>query len=182
MLSSMSKHSDDDDKQLFRQAMADVRRLETDKAPLAQPRPKPQRRKAEAADNHPINDSLSDAFEPITDGITDELSFSRPGLQKQTLRKLRQGKLAIEAELDLHGLKVDQARQVLFNFIQQSRDAGKRCVRVIHGKGRNTDQGHGVLKINTNRWLQQIEGVLAFCSTQAKDGGTGAVYVLLKRG
>ena len=178
----MAKQPEDEEKQLFRQAMKGVRRLTSDKATLSSPRPKAQVRKQTSAESEPSDDQLSDGFEPIAELINDELSFYRVGLQKQTLRKLRQGKFPIEAELDLHGLRVEQARTTLFSFINSCQARGLRCVRVIHGKGGNMEERHGKLKTGTNRWLQQIDAVLAFYSAQPKDGGSGAVYVLLERG
>lgn len=179
----MSKRSDIDaeNKRLFRQAMADVRRLSTDRSPLKLSQPKPEPRQTQADEAKVLEDMLSDEFDPIDVATGEELLFARPGIQKQVLRKLRQGKFAVEAELDLHGLRVEQARQVLARFLGQSRDKGIRCVRVIHGKGLGSFQKQPVLKDKTNRWLQQRDEVLAFCSARPVDGGTGAVYVLLKR-
>ncbi len=181
----MSKHSDidtDDDKSLFRQAMADVRRLNNEHTPQSPPKPKPEPRQSEADEARVMSDSLSDEFDPIDTETGEELLFSRTGIQKQVLRKLRQGKFAIEKELDLHGMRVEQARQALSIFLHQCRNNGVRCVRIIHGKGLGSHQKQPVLKGKTNRWLQQRDEVLAFCSARPEDGGTGAVYVLLKRG
>ncbi len=179
----MSKHpdSDADDQTLFRQAMAGVRRLDSDRAPPQRPQPAPQPRQTEADEARVLVDMLSDDFDPIDEATGAELLFARPGIQKQLLRKLRQGKFAIEAELDLHGLRVAQARQRLILFLNQSRDRGDRFVRIIHGKGLGSHQKQPVLKGKTKRWLQQRDEVLAFCSARPVDGGTGAIYVLLKR-
>ncbi len=179
----MTKRSDinPDEIDLFRQAMSDVRRLTTDQSPLKLPQPKPEPRQTQADEAQVLQDMLSDEFDPIDTTTGEELLFARPGIQKQVLRKLRQGKFAVEAELDLHGLRVEQARQVLTRFLGQSRDKGIRCIRIIHGKGLGSFQKQPVLKDKTNRWLQQRDEVLAFCSARPVDGGTGAVYVLLKR-
>ena len=179
----MSKRSDIDaeDKSLFRQAMADVRRLKFEHRPTLPPPPKPEPRQTEADEARVMLDSLSDEFDPIDTETGEELIFARPGIQKQVLRKLRQGRFAIEKELDLHGMRVEQARQALNMFLIQCRDNGIRCVRIIHGKGLGSHQKQPVLKGKTNRWLQQKDEVLAFCSARPVDGGTGAVYVLLKK-
>ena len=177
----MSKQPDDDES-LFRQAMADVRRLKHDHPPPSLPKPKPEPRQTETDEARVMADSLSDEFDPIDTETGEELLFARPGIQKQVLRKLRQGKYAVERELDLHGMRVEQARQALTMFLAQCRDNGIRCIRIIHGKGLGSHQKQPVLKGKTNRWLQQRDEVLAFCSARPVDGGTGAVYVLLKRG
>lgn len=111
----------------------------------------------------------------------EELSFSRPGIQKSVFRKLRTGKYVIEAELDLHGYFAKEARALVAGFINESQARGLRCVRIIHGKGLSSPNQKPVLKNKVNQWLQQIDAVLAFSSALQVDGGTGAVYVLLKK-
>jgi len=111
----------------------------------------------------------------------EELLHVRPGLQQTVIRKLRRGQYAIEAELDLHGATVTQAREAVDEFLGAARERGKRCVRIIHGKGHSSVGKMPVLKGKVNSWLRQKDEVLAFCSARPNDGGTGAVYVLLKR-
>jgi DNA-nicking Smr family endonuclease len=182
-IAAMAKHPDIDpeDQALFRQAMADVRRLSGAREHPEKPRPPPEPRQTEADEARVLVDMLSDDFDPIDEATGEELLFARIGIQKQVLRKLRQGKFALEAELDLHGLRVTEARQRLILFLNQCRDRGLRCVRIIHGKGLGSQQKQPVLKGKTSHWLQQRDEVLAFCSARPVDGGTGAVYVLLKR-
>ena len=110
----------------------------------------------------------------------DPLSFRRPGVRDQTLRQLRRGRYPVENELDLHGLSQASARDRLAEFITSSRHAGLRCVRVVHGKGYRSGARGPVLKIAVNTWLRRHADVLAFTSARAIDGGTGAVYVLLR--
>jgi DNA-nicking Smr family endonuclease len=110
----------------------------------------------------------------------DPLSFRRPGVRDQTLRHLRRGRFPVEDELDLHGLSQVAARDQLADFIASSRHAGLRCVRVVHGKGYRSGARGPVLKIAVNTWLKRHADVLAFTSARAIDGGTGAVYVLLR--
>lgn len=162
--------------------MADVRRLKKHHPPPSSPKPKPEPRQTAVDSARVMSDSLSDEFDPIDAQTGEELLFARPGIQKQILRKLRQGKYATERELDLHGMRVEEARQALAIFLNQCRDNGIRCARIIHGKGLGSHQKQPVLKGKTNHWLQQRNEVLAFCSARPIDGGTGAVYVLLKRG
>ena len=102
------------------------------------------------------------------------------GLQHKVLKKLRQGKNTIEHALDLHGLTVEQARRELVEFLGECEAANVRYAIIVHGKGyRSKDKP--VIKPMVNRWLRAADNVLAFHSAQAKDGGTGAVYVLLKK-
>jgi DNA-nicking Smr family endonuclease len=116
------------------------------------------------------------------DAITgnETLSFQRAGVRIQTVRRLRRGLYPIESELDLHGLSQTAARQQLADFIAQSRGAGCRCVRIIHGKGYRSGARGPVLKVAVNLWLRRHLDVMAFVSARAIDGGSGAVYVLLR--
>ena len=109
------------------------------------------------------------------------LDFVRPGVQRRVYRDLQRGVIEPQATLDLHGMRVIDARQVFSQFLSQSLKAGRRCVRIIHGKGRGSGNSQPVLKQKTNQWLQQRPEVLAFCTAPRWDGGTGAAYVLLSR-
>jgi DNA-nicking Smr family endonuclease len=129
-----------------------------------------------------LKEAISDAFDCAELETGEELWFCRPGLQLGVLRKLRRGQFSLQGELDLHGLTVPLAREALAEFLRDSRLRGAVCVRIIHGKGRGSPRRQPVLKSKVNAWLQQRNEVLAFCSTRPVDGGTGAVYVLLKRG
>lgn len=110
----------------------------------------------------------------------DSLSYTQAGIQKQVFRKLKRGQYSIEAELDLHGLTRDEAQQQLNEFIIDVRDHGIRCVRIIHGKGYGSSNQGPVIKPLVNQWLRKRDEILAFCSARPVDGGTGAVYVLIK--
>lgn len=128
--------------------------------------------------NFAINDVFSDA--EMVDDCPEILSFARSGLQHNVLKKLRQGKFPIEHMLDLHGLTVNQASGELLEFLGECEAAGIRHAIIIHGKGfRSRDKP--VIKPMVNRWLKSVDKVLAFHSAQTKDGGSGAVYVLLKK-
>ena len=113
-------------------------------------------------------------------GGTDPLSFRRPGVRDQVMRRLRRGLYPIEDELDLHGLNQAAARDSLSEFLELNRNAGRRCVRIVHGKGYRSGARGPILKIAVNAWLKRHSDVLAFSSARAIDGGTGAVYVLLR--
>lgn len=175
-----SKRSKDDSR-LFREHVHGIRPVRQDRvAPhrtKRKPVPEQSRRDAAAV----LESLLSDDYDPAEVETGEELLYVRPGLQHAVIRKLRRGQYAIEAELDLHGYTVPQAREALDKFLRNARAFGKRCVRVIHGKGRSSEGKMPVLKGKVNVWLQQKNEVMAFCSAVPRDGGTGAVYVLLRR-
>jgi len=108
------------------------------------------------------------------------LSFRRPGVRTQVVRRLRRGLIPIDDELDLHGLSQTEARAQLSEFLERSRAAGRRCVRIIHGKGYRSGARGPVLKMAVDLWLRRHLDVMAFTSARAIDGGTGAVYALLR--
>jgi len=146
-----------EDRELFREAVKNLKFVSSKKTPLKQ-----------SADIQ-LFDQVSEQVTP-----TQALFFSRGGLQYKTLKDLRTGKIKIQAELDLHGFNTEQSRENLAHFIQQALHHHYRCIRIIHGKGE-------VLKNHVNLWLKQIDAVLAFASAIPKQGGTGAVCVILKR-
>ena len=110
----------------------------------------------------------------------ESLSHRRAGVRDQVLRKLRRGLVPVEDELDLHGLTQARAREMLAEFIAVSRAEHRRCVRIIHGKGSRSGSRGAVLKSAVNEWLCRHFDVMAFTSAKGIDGGTGAVYVLLR--
>jgi DNA-nicking Smr family endonuclease len=178
----MSDQDDKDDIALFREQVANVRRLSHPGRVAVAKRPAPIARNTLADEARVVQDSLSDDFDPADFETGDELLFARPGLQHGVLRKLRRGQFSVGAALDLHGMTVPVARIALQEFLHDSRARNVRCVRIIHGKGLGSKHRGPVLKGKVNRWLSQRDEVLAFCSARRSDGGTGAVYVLLKRG
>jgi DNA-nicking Smr family endonuclease len=125
--------------------------------------------------------SVSDEFEIDTLLHTDdELSFRRPGVGADVLRKLRRGEWVIQDEIDLHGCRTDEARELLAGFMRDAGKRGLRCVRVVHGKGLGSKGRQPVLKGKTKVWLAQREDVIAFCQARSTEGGGGALIVLLK--
>lgn len=172
---------DDDERDLFRKAVGKIRPVKQDKVHPHRKRRKPIPDQTLRDQREVMSSLLSDVYEPADVETGDELLYARPGLQHSVIRKLRRGQYAIEAELDLHGATVVQAREAVDSFLKNARDRDKRVVRIIHGKG-NTSAGKlPVLKGKVNSWLRQKDEVLAFCSARPNDGGTGAVYVLLKK-
>jgi DNA-nicking Smr family endonuclease len=181
---------------VFRAAVRDVTPLvqTPPAAGLAKPQPRARRRKpaspaiedaarpmsraAPLQAHGSAADTLPAAGEAIAGG--DALSFQRAGVRIQVMRRLRRGLYPVEDELDLHGLSQAEARYRLTEFIEISRDAGRRCVRIIHGKGYRSGARGPVLKTAVNLWLRHHLDVMAFASARAIDGGTGALYVLLR--
>lgn len=178
----MSKDDEStDDQDLFRQAVKGARQIKQDRITPTPKKPKPIPVKT-LEDNQAVMDSLlSDQWEPGEVESGEELLFCRSGLQRSVFRKLRAGKFVIEGELDLHGQTVAEAREHVARFIHDAQLRGLRCVRIIHGKGLTSPNKLPVLKNRVNQWLQQKDEVLAFCSALPVDGGTGAVYALLKK-
>ena len=128
-----------------------------------------------------LQESLSDEFSIETLLETDDtLSYARSGVGPDVLRKLRGGAWVTQDQLDLHGLRTDQAREALGQFIRNSVKRGMRCVRIIHGKGLGSLNKKPVLKNKVRNWLVQKEEVIAFCQARAADGGSVALMVLLK--
>jgi DNA-nicking Smr family endonuclease len=125
-------------------------------------------------------DNFSDAYDPGSVSAEETLFFARPGLQQRQLQRFRRGQLSCTAELDLHGMTTAAARSELMTFIDHCRKRKIRCARIIHGKGYGSDDTTPVLKNRMNSWLRQHHDVLAFSSAQARHGGSGALYLLLR--
>lgn len=171
-----------EDQSLFRASVDNVTPLPPQGIISHTPPPPPPRPRAREDEEYPIiDDLLSDSLTATELESGEELFFSRSGLQHNVLRKLRRGQFHIDAELDLHGLWAEEARQALSHFLHHCRLGHKQCVRIIHGKGFRSQQNQPVLKAKVNHWLRQRDEVLAFCSARPADGGTGAIYLLLKR-
>jgi len=169
----------DDDLRAFREAMSDVRPLPAREPAAAAPRPRAVARFARADQREVLRESLLPPTDPAVLDTGDELSFRRPGVREDVLRRLRRGQFAVAAEIDLHGLGRHAAHEALREFIRDAADRGLGCVRVIHGKGRGSGPRGPVLKHVVNHWLQRMNDVIAFASARPVDGGTGAAYVLL---
>lgn len=176
----MSQDTPDDDKKLFHDAMRTVIPLKgntkhhptrPDKTPPAH-----HKKQLEITTQHYY---LSNYY---TDEVSSEstLTFAAPGIPKKRLIELRKGEIRWQARIDLHGQTIPQAQARLCQFITQQYHLGNRCVLIIHGKGGATGEAP-ILKNHTNHWLKQFPEILAFHSALPRDGGNGALYVLLKR-
>ena len=175
----MSNDKDPDD---FRQAMRGTKPLRSEvRAPEARPKPKPKAKFSKADERQVLAESLEDDIDTIEHGYGAALRFHRQHVGKRTMRKLQRGGFSVQAEIDLHGMTLEEAKPRLADFIEYSAAQRKYCVRVVHGKGLGSGDRGPVLKNAVNRWLRKWDSVLAFVSTRQVDGGTGAVYVLLQR-
>ena len=179
----MSKENKSDDhEQSFAEAMQGITLHRHDKADLKKITNKlntDYRRKAALTEEEKVIDGLSDEAVSLVHA-EDELLFANPGVQLRLLKRLKQGHIPWQEGLDLHGYTVEQARNQLSRFILEARKNEARCVIVVHGKANSQSGQSALLKSYVNEWLKRLNGVLAFCSAQAKDGGAGALYVLLK--
>jgi len=177
-MSDDRKPPEDDDAALFRSAIGRVRELPRSDAPPARPKPRPGTRMAELDDAEAIGEFRRLlASEPLEPG--DSLRYRRDEVPARVLKRLAQGQYAAQDELDLHGATAAGAETLLRRFLQDARDAGLPCVRIVHGKGLGSG-GVPVLKNLVDRILRQRGDVLAFHSAPAAQGGTGAVLVLLR--
>jgi DNA-nicking Smr family endonuclease len=168
-----------EERELFRQALSGVRPLHTDTVSLRPPGPTPRVRDADAMT--PMFDDIAALFDPSAElPCADELCFKRVGVQPAVLRKLRRGQFPRQAALDLHGQTAAQAKAQLVEFLHGCRARGLRCVRIVHGKGYRSPDQQPVLKPKIAHWLSQRDDVVAYVSAQPAEGGTGALYVLLK--
>jgi DNA-nicking Smr family endonuclease len=170
-----------EDSQLFRDTIGKVKPVSTDRVAPQQRKPSPRPRFRDLDEAEVLQDMLSDQFEAADMETGEELLYQRAGLQQRTMKKLRRGLFVVDAELDLHGMTAKEARQAVAGFLYECRRRRVQCARIIHGKGRGSRHRGPVLKGKIGHWLQQRDEVLAYCSARNCDGGTGAVYVLLKR-
>ena len=178
---AMAQERERRERDLFARAVGVVKPLAHTARHTPPPQPVPpvpvQRQKDEQA---VLKDALSDEFDVSTLLDTDEaLSFKRPGIGPDVVRKLRKGDWTIQREIDLHGLRTDEARLALTEFIRDCHRQGVRCVRVVHGKGLGSPGKTPVLKSKVHSWLVQKNQVLAFVQATPAQGGAGALVVLL---
>lgn len=169
----------DDDRKAFAKATRDVRPLKIrNLAQLDTPKPKPKARQSRAARKALLEQSLNGPFEHET---TEEIAFRRDHVPDKVFRSLKRGTYAIEAEIDLHGLRLDEARRELQSFLRECIERRLASIRIVHGKGSRSGPEGPILKPSVHYWLSLWDEVLAFASAQPRHGGTGAVYVLLKQ-
>ena len=170
------------EKELFVRAVGSVKPIPDGRRALLNPeQPAPIPMQHQLDELAVLREAISDEFDVSTLLDTEEnLSFRRPGIGTDVTRKLRQGEWRIQRDIDLHGLRTDDAREALAAFIREARQQGLRCVRVVHGKGVSSPGKTPVLKSKVQGWLIQKNEVLAFVQAKPAEGGAGALVVLLK--
>lgn len=168
--------------QEFQQAVGQVRPLKSGMAhhvELPKPEPLPLQRLAD--EEAALRQTWSDEVDLESLLLTDDgLSYRRPDIGIDVVTRLRKGHWAIQAQIDLHGLRRDEAREALGDFLRDQLKKGRRCVRVVHGKGLGSPGRQPVLKAKVHKWLAQAEPVIAFAQAAPAQGGAGALVVLLQ--
>lgn len=169
-----------DDAALFRKTVGKVKPITSDTlllTPNKKPKPAPQPQNAPQ-----LSGFKAAASEDIATLSSEQtISYAIPGLQKNTLKRLRQGYFELHSSLDLHGCTRQQARSKIDEFLQNSINRHHHCVQIIHGKGHRSANNQPLLKNDVNHWLRQHQAVKAFSSAPQKAGGAGALFVLLRR-
>lgn len=172
----------EEDTALFRDTVGEVKAVPADERIVpVKPKPSPRPRHPQHTAALPAAGYVQRDHATVV-APDDQLLFNRPGIQQRQQRRLKRGDIPAQARLDLHGQTIDQAGAALRDFLDAAVAAGLRCVSVVHGKGHGSESGRPVLKSQVNQWLRDTPDVLAFCSAQPRDGGAGAVYILLRRG
>ena len=168
------------ERNLFARAVGKVAPIANQERVWSPRRPSPRPLQQDLDDEAVMQESMSDEFDITTLlDADDQLSFRRPGIGTDVTRKLRKGEWSIQGQIDLHGLRSDEARNAMGQFIRDAKRMGWRCVRVVHGKGLGSPGKEPVLKSKVQRWLVQKNEVLAFVQAKPSDGGGGALLVLL---
>ncbi|MEM5382264.1 Smr/MutS family protein [Paraburkholderia phymatum] len=172
------------DAELFRREIGEVAPLSAKpRASVTRTPPAPLPMQTKLDEEAVLHEAISDEFDPEVLLDTDEsLSYCRPGVSQEIVKKLRRGAWIVQAQLDLHGMRREEARDALSEFIREASKKGLRCLRVIHGKGLGSIGKEPVLKGKVRAWLVQKEEVIAFSQARPHDGGAGAVLVLLQPG
>lgn len=170
----------DEEAELFRASVDGIEPIRRDTVDPTVARPSPRARFRARDEKAVLEESINGSIDESELNAGDYLRFQRSSVGARTFRKLARGAFSIQAESDLHGLTASEAREVLGEFLEDSVRRGFRCVRIIHGKGLRSGERGPVLKRRIDSWLRQWDTVLAFSSARQVDGGTGAVYVLLR--
>jgi DNA-nicking Smr family endonuclease len=168
-----------EDGRLFREAVRGVKPLGSRPPPQRGPKARPRARFTRADRMAVLKESLEGSAADAEVGSGEELAFHRPEIPAAVMRRLRRGDYRVQREIDLHGLTVIEAKQVLREFLAAALEHQVRCVRIIHGKGLRSGPRGPVLKGTVSAVLRRTGAVLAYVSARQVDGGTGAVYVLL---
>jgi DNA-nicking Smr family endonuclease len=170
----------EDDRRLFRDAIGEIRRLEPSAAAPDRERPAPHPHMLEADEAAVPGEMLTLQFDPAWMEVGEELSYLRQGYPPRVLRQLKRGHFSVQDDLDLHQMNIAAAQTSIVSFLAEAKQRGRRCVRIVHGKGLRSRAAGPVLKGLTDRLLRHRDDVIAFASARPAQGGTGAVIVLLK--
>jgi DNA-nicking Smr family endonuclease len=175
------KDSNSSDAALFREAIGETKPLKANKrfTTTSKPRPKRSARAASEPASAPSHSNPPALSAHDESDFGRRLLFKKPSVSRSKMRELTRGKLRVDAAIDLHGLRADRARRELDSFLTECLNRKLECVRIVHGKGYGSGDRGPVLKTLTREYLSNVDTVLAFSSALDKDGGTGAVYVLL---
>lgn len=166
---------------IFLQAVKNARPLNIDVPFTEKTYPKPIAKQFIRDEKQALKDSLSDDFYPAHELESgEELLYLREGQTPNILTKLRRGFWVVQAQIDLHGLISDEAREYVAEFLSSCKKRNIRCVRIVHGKGLGSRNREPVLKHKLRNWLMQKDEVIAYAQAKPEDGGSGAVIVLLK--
>lgn len=165
----------EDDAAAFREAMSGVRQQSKEHVEPFRQKHRPEPLK------HLNNDQPEDRLGDLSVETPEFFEFRRPGIQHRVFQDLQRGLMPPEDSIDLHGMRVVEARPAFARFVQAALQRQLRVVRIIHGKGRGSQAQQPILKQKTYQWLLQTEAVLAFVTAPGWDGGSGATYVLLSR-
>ncbi len=171
--------SSTEDSRLFRETLGDVKPITSDKYnPIVdQPKPRPKKKRFESSKQ--VFDTPE--YRPSDIQSEDRVFYAKQGIRDKTIRQLKRGKLIVDDKVDLHGLTQAEAHQYLDAFILQQTEQHHRCVLIVHGKGMGSSSQFPILKNMVFNQLKAHELVLALSSAQQRDGGAGALYVLLKQ-
>lgn len=168
---------------LWDRVTRDVEPLQGGRQPPPKPRPPPPKQAVTPAARKPAAKPPPAAPPPKRAELPELAPGAPAGLDKRTAQRLKRGQLAIDGRIDLHGMTQAEAHGALTAYLERAQGSTRRCILVITGKGRVSENG-GVLRTMAPRWLNAPANrarILAIAPAQPKDGGAGALYVLLRR-
>jgi len=176
-------HDPAEDDRYFREAMHGIHRQPTPQRHAPHTKPVSTHARQRELDDHAVlHESLHGGEHPELAETGETLLYRAQGVQDSVLRRLRRGNYTLENEIDLHGLNRHKAQMAVHQFLANCLDRDHRCVRIVHGKGNGSPNSGPVIKRLVDSWLRKRHEVLAFCTARPEDGGTGAIYVLLRSG
>ncbi len=174
---------EEDDFSLFAQEVAGIKKMRKEEVYLGKKGSGidfDERKKAAMTVPEKDTNHLSADYVDKVD-INDVLSYKKEGVQEGVFKRLRQGKYGIESRLDLHRRTVNQARELVYQFVGDCMRNDIRVAILVHGKGDRTPDNQATIKSYINKWLKDMDDVMAFHSAQQFHGGLGAVYILFKK-